>query len=97
MEYRRNNDVSVFVCRMDIDGRTQKYGNFLRFIRKRLLVWGCKIRSNVLKYVKNGGAIAKMYYILIVIEMFFIILHSCMAIHTYSHRRIYEDGLRDRL
>ena len=41
--------------------------------------------------------IAKTYFVLIVIEIFFIILHSCMAIHTYSHRRIYEDGLRDGL
>ena len=43
MEYhRRNNDVSVFVCRMDIDGRTQKYDNFLRLIRNRLLVLDAK-------------------------------------------------------
>ena len=39
---RRNNDVSVFVCRMDIDGRTQKYDNFLRLIRNRLLVLDAK-------------------------------------------------------
>ena len=49
----RNNDVSVFVCRMGIEGKTYKYDNFLRLSRKRLLVLGCKIRSNVLKYVKN--------------------------------------------
>ena len=43
MEYhRRNNDVSVYVCRMDIDGRTQKYDNFLRLIRNRLLVLDAK-------------------------------------------------------
>ena len=56
MEYHwRNKDVSVFVCRMVIDEKTYKYDNLLRFSRKRLLVLGCKIRSNVLKYVKNGG------------------------------------------
>ncbi len=56
MEYHwSNKDISVFVCRMDIDEKTCKYDNSLRLSRKRLLILGCKIRSNVLKCVKNEG------------------------------------------
>ena len=60
MEYHwSNKDISVFVCRMDIDEKTCKYDIFLRLSRKRLLILGCEIRSNVLKYVKNGGGNCK--------------------------------------
>ena len=34
--------IANFACRMDIDEKTHKYGNFLRFIRKRLLVLDAK-------------------------------------------------------
>ena len=43
-----------FLYRMEIDGRIQKYDNFLRLICNRLLVLGCKTRSVLLKCVKNG-------------------------------------------